>query len=183
MIAALRSAQMQTPPLTPLATAVLRVGEPERVLAVERGGGDAALFLAREFPLARVRGVAASERAVRAATARIGLDPEGRVAFKAARRGRFPFPDDHFDLVALLDTRPAAVELARVMRPGGFLVVAHSRRAAAPRGPRAALLDWRLARRGLTLLERGQAGDGSFSVARLAPSSGGARRAGGAARD
>ena len=49
------------PPLTPLAAAVLRVvPAPERVLEVECGEGEGVLFLAREFPVARVRGVDSS---------------------------------------------------------------------------------------------------------------------------
>src|ERR1700755_7151 len=47
---------MPTPPLTPLAAAVLRVvPAPERVLEIECGDGEASLFLAREFPTARGR--------------------------------------------------------------------------------------------------------------------------------
>jgi ubiquinone/menaquinone biosynthesis C-methylase UbiE len=164
---------MPAPQLTPLAAAALRVGEPERVLQIQCGDGDGALFLAREFPRARVRGVDGSEPAIRRATARIGLDPEGRIAFKVGRRGALPFPDDHFDLVALLDARPAAAEVARVLRPGGHLILASSLDAAAPRGLAARLLWWRLARHGIDLVEAGTAGDGSFSVARF----GGAERA------
>jgi ubiquinone/menaquinone biosynthesis C-methylase UbiE len=164
---------MPAPQLTSLAAAALRVGEPERVLQVQCGDGDGALFLAREFPRARVRGVDGSERAVRRAVARVGLDPEGRVAFKVGRRGALPFPDDHFDLVALLDARPVAAEVARVMRPGGHLILASSLPARALRRPAARLLWWRLSRHGVDLVEAGAAGDGSFSVARL----GGADRA------
>src|SRR6478735_10634408 len=111
---------MPTPPLTPLAAAVLRVvPAPERVLEIECGEGDATLFLAREFPTARVRGVDSSPANVRAATARVGLDPEGRVAFKQGKPSALPFPDAFFDLVVVVDARPAAAELARVLAPGG----------------------------------------------------------------
>jgi SAM-dependent methyltransferase len=158
---------METPPLTPLAAAALRVGEPERVLQIQCGDGDGTLFLAREFPRARVRGVDRSERAIRRAGARVGLDPEGRVAFKATGRGELPFPEDLFDLVALLDAAPPVAEIARVLRPGGFLILAHSRRSDAPRGLRESLLRWRLLRRGIDLGEPVEAGDGSFSVGRL----------------
>ena len=123
---------MPDPPLTPLATAVLRVGAPERVLEVECGEGEAALFLAREFPLARVRGVDRSAAAVRRAAARVGLDPEGRVAFKQGEPRSLPFPDDQFDLVACVDAQPDPAEAARVLRPGGYLVLAYTRRGRAP---------------------------------------------------
>lgn len=158
---------MTSPPLTPLATAALHVGEPERILQVQCGAGDGALFLAREFPSARVRGVDAEERAIRAATARIGLDPEGRVAFKVGAPRSLPYPDDLFDLVAVLDQRVPVGEVARVLRPGGHLIVAHTDAAAAPRGALGRLLRWRLARRGFAPVEAGDAGAGSFFVGRL----------------
>lgn len=159
---------MAAPPLTPLAAAVLRVDPvPERVLAVECGDGDGALFLAREFPTARVRGVDRSPDRVRAATARVGLDPEGRLAFKVGAPGSLPFPDDFFDLVAQLDGRPALAEIARVLRPGGHLVLARSRGSAPTGGFAAWILRRHLRRRGIELVETAAAGDGSFSVGRL----------------
>ncbi|MEX2105937.1 MAG: class I SAM-dependent methyltransferase [Solirubrobacterales bacterium] len=158
---------MSLPPLTPLAAAALHVGTPERILQIECGEGEGALFLAREFPVARVRGVDCSERAIRAATTRVGLDPEGRIAFKVGKPRALPFPDDLFDLVALLDARPSAAETARVLRPGGFLVLAHSQRSSAPQGLAGRLLRWRLSRRRIDPVWEAEAGDGSFSVGRL----------------
>lgn len=156
-----------SPPLTPLAAAVLHVGSPERILQVECGDGDGALFLAREFPSARVRGVDRSEQAIRRAAARIGLDPEGRVAFKQGSPRSLPFPADQFDLLAALDARPAATEAARVLRPGGFLVLASTRAPESPPGLRGRLLRRRLARRGFESIWSEAAGDGSFSILRL----------------
>jgi ubiquinone/menaquinone biosynthesis C-methylase UbiE len=159
---------MPSPPLTPLAAAALRVGPaPERVLEIECGNGDGALFLAREFPAARVRGIDADANLVHAATARVGLDPEGRVAFKVGGPRRIPFPDDHFDLVAVLDARPKAAELARVLRPGGHLILAATQDSPLGGG----LAAWWLARtlrsRGFETLSAARAGAGSFTVARL----------------
>jgi ubiquinone/menaquinone biosynthesis C-methylase UbiE len=157
---------MPTPPLTPLAAAALRVPPPERILEIECGDGDGALFLAREFPAARVRGVDRSADRVRAATARVGLDPEGRVAFKLGGPRALPYPDDFFDLVVEVDGRPRAGEIARVLRPGGHLILARS----GPDGGgglRAWLLSRNLRRRGIALIESEEAGDGSFSVGQL----------------
>jgi ubiquinone/menaquinone biosynthesis C-methylase UbiE len=158
---------MSTPPLTPLAAAALQVKPaPERVLVIECGDGDGALFLAREFPVARVRGVDRSEDRVRAATARVGLDPEGRIAFKAGRPSAIPYPDAFFDLVAQVDGRPPVAEIARILRPGGHLILANSQPADAESlGGR--WLRWRLARHGIDLVDTAPAGDGSFSVGRL----------------
>lgn len=156
-----------SPLLTPLAAAVLHVGDPERILEVECGDGDGALFLAREFPSARVRAVDRSAESVRRAGARVGLDPEGRIAFKRGGPRSLPFPDDHFDLVAAVDARPAPAEAARVLRRGGFLVLAEARRPEAPTGIDGRFLKWRLSRLGFEPIWAQPAGDGSFSVHRL----------------
>jgi ubiquinone/menaquinone biosynthesis C-methylase UbiE len=155
------------PVLTPLAAAVLHVGDPERILQVECGDGEGALFLAREFPSARVRGIDRSAEAVRRAGDRVGLDPEGRIAFKRGAPRSLPFPDDQFDLLAGLDARPAAAEAARVLRPGGFLVLACSARPDALGGVGGRLFHRRLARVGFLPIWSQPAGDGSFSVVRL----------------
>jgi ubiquinone/menaquinone biosynthesis C-methylase UbiE len=156
-----------SPLLTPLAAAVLHVGAPERILQIECGTGEGALFLAREFPSARIRGVDRSAEAIRAATARVGLDPEGRIAFKQGNPRSLSFPDDQFDLLAALDAFPVAGEAARILRPGGFLALAASREQEAPAGFRGKLLRRRLARRGFEPIWSEVAGDGSFSVHRL----------------
>lgn len=156
------------PPLTPLAAAVLHVGTPERVLQVACGDGDAALFLAREFPRARVRGVDADPEKVAAAGRRVGLDPEGRVAFKRGAPRKIPYPDDNFDLVAVVDARPAPGELARVLHPGGHLILAATRGAPPGGGASGWLLARGLHARGFELTEEERAGDGGFAVLRLA---------------
>jgi ubiquinone/menaquinone biosynthesis C-methylase UbiE len=158
---------VSAPPLTPLAAAVLHVGAPERILEVECGVGDGTLFLAREFPSARVRGIDRSAEAVKQAAGRVGLDPEGRIAFKPGGPRALPFPDDHFDLVTALDARPKPAEAARVLRPGGFLALAVARGEAPLGGPSGALYRRRLERRGFERIWEEPAGFGAFLVHRL----------------
>ena len=156
-----------SPPLTPLAAAVLHVGDPERILQIECGEGEGALFLAREFPSARVRGIDADGGAIRRARARVGLDPEGRVAFKQGGPRSLPFPSDHFDLLVALDARPGLAEAARALRPGGFLALASSQRTSPLGGLGGRLYRRRQGRSGFEQIWEEAAGDGSFFVARL----------------
>jgi 23S rRNA (guanine745-N1)-methyltransferase len=143
-------------PLVPLATAVLHVpGRPERVLEVGCGEGEAVLFLAREYPAARVRGTDRSAGAIRAAVDRVGLDPEGRVAFKRGGPRRLPYPDGFFDLVVQGDGPLRPRELARVLAAGGHLLLVGRRR----------LAEWRLAQHGFDITESGEAGGEPFLLA------------------
>jgi len=149
---------MPTPSLTALAAAVLHVRDlPERILDVGCGDGDGVLFLAREFPAARVRGVDPSAEAIAAAVARVGLDPEGRVAFKPGGPRRLPYPDGFFDLVALSSGAARPRELARVLRPGGHLIAIG----------RGRWLEWRLGGHRFDPVETGEAGGERFQVFRL----------------
>ena len=153
--------------LAPLAAALLHVGpEPERALDIGTGLGDGALLIAREFPHARVRGVDLSEEMVRRAQDRIGLDPEGRVAFKVADASHLPFEDDSFDLVAQLNMPPFFAEIARVLRPGGFAIVAATWGPGTPFYTPDSVLERGFRKAGLEEVERGEAAEGTYFVAR-----------------
>jgi ubiquinone/menaquinone biosynthesis C-methylase UbiE len=158
---------VDAPALTPLAAAVLHVSTPERALAVGCGEGEAALFLAREFPSARVRGVDPSPAAIHAATARVGLDPEGRVAFKVGTPRSLPYPDDFFDLAVRIDGRLNPTEAARVLRPGAHLILAPARRDDTLGRVRLALLRRCLLARGFVPVQTPGGEERNFFVARL----------------
>lgn len=147
-----------SPSLVALAAAVLRLPDrPERALEIGCGRGDGVLFLAREFPSARVRGVDASAEAIREAVSRVGLDPEGRVAFKRGRSRALPYPDDFFDLVAQAGGGLRPGEIARVLRSGGHLILVGEWR----------WLDWRLGGHRFEQLESGEVDGARFHVMRL----------------
>jgi len=158
---------MPAPSLTPLATALLRVPAPERALVLGSDVVEAALLLAREFPSARVRGASRLRATVSEAVDRLGLDPEGRIAFKVFAGRRLPFPDEFFDLVVVLDAHPAPAAIARTMRSPGLLLLVRTQAPSTLDRPREAILLQRLRRRGLVEVERAEAGDGNFVVARL----------------
>ena len=73
--------------------------------------------------------------AIREAVARVGLDPEGRVAFKRGDPRSLPYPDGFFDLVAQTGGGLHLGEIARVLRPAGHLALVGEWR----------WLEWRLA--------------------------------------
>lgn len=149
---------MPSPSLTALATAVLHLPErPERILEIGCGRGDDVLFLAREFPAARVRGVDPSEEAIRKAVSRVGLDPEGRVAFKPGGPRSLPYPDGFFDLVAQVGGHLHPGEIARVLHPGGHLLLVGEWR----------WLERRLGRRRFDPVESGEVEGEPFFLGRL----------------
>lgn len=154
--------------LAPVAAAVLHVSPaPERVLDIGCGTGEAALFMSREFPQARVRGVDLSEEMIRAASAKVGLDPEGRIAFRVGDASALPYPEDHFDLVAGLNMPPFFDQIVRVVRPGGFVIVASSWGDSTPFYTSPKLLRWKFSQRGVEEVATGPAEAGTFWVGRL----------------
>jgi ubiquinone/menaquinone biosynthesis C-methylase UbiE len=156
--------------LAALAGALLHVKPaPERALEVGTGTGEGALLIAREFPQARVRGVDISERMIRAASDKVGLDPEGRIAFRVADAADLPYDDESFDLVAHLNMPPFVGEIARILRPAGHVIVASSWGAATPFYTPESVLDWSFAKRGIEPVAAGEAAAGTYWVGRKAP--------------
>ena len=156
--------------LAGLGAALLHVRPaPERALEVGTGTGEGALLIAREFPQARVRGVDISDRMIEAATGKVGLDPEGRIAFRVADAARLPYEAESFDLVAHLNMPPFMRETARVLRPGGQVIVASSWGAATPFYTPDSVLDWGFAKRGIEQTAAGEAASGTYWVGRKPP--------------
>jgi ubiquinone/menaquinone biosynthesis C-methylase UbiE len=139
---------------------------PERVLDLGTGTGEAALFCAREFPRASVRGIDVSQRMIQLAKDKVGLDPEGRIAFKVADASSLPYDDDSFDLITQVNMPPFFGEVARVLRPGGHVVVVASIGSATPFFTPASVLARGFRRRGIEQVDRGEAADGTYFVGR-----------------
>ena len=154
--------------LAAFAAALLEVPPPERALDIGTGLGEAALLVAREFPSARVRGVDISEEMVRGASRRVGLDSEGRIAFRVADAAALPYDDGSFDLVTMLNMPVFFSEVARVLRSGGHVIVASTHGAATPYYTPDRALRRGFARHDLERVRSGGVGIGTFFVARLA---------------
>jgi ubiquinone/menaquinone biosynthesis C-methylase UbiE len=123
---------------------------------------------AREFPRASVRGVDLSEDMIAKAKAKVGLDPDGRIAFKVGDAAEIPWPDDSFDLVTQNNVPPFFAEIARVLRPGGFVAIAASDGAATPFYTPPAVLKRGFARVGISEYRLGEAGPGMYWIGRAA---------------
>ena len=99
----------------------------QRVLDVGCGDGELALELAARG--ATVTGIDASAAMIAAAEARAGQH-NADVAFRVAMAENLPFPAEQFEVVTaitilcfVVDASPVFREIARVLRPGGRLVI------------------------------------------------------------
>jgi ubiquinone/menaquinone biosynthesis C-methylase UbiE len=139
---------------------------PRRVLDLGTGTGSAAFSMAQRWPEAELVGVDLAEGMV--AVARRQTPPElaPRLRFERADAAHLPYAPGSFDLVALSNMIPFPAELARVLAPGGHLVVAFTHGAGTPIYVPAARLRRALERHGFTHVADVAAGPGTALVAR-----------------
>jgi ubiquinone/menaquinone biosynthesis C-methylase UbiE len=109
----------------PLAAALDTVAGPvEDALDVGTGTGAAALEVAERFPAARVVGVDIAPEMVERARQKAGSGAS--ISFEVGDASELPYGDASFDLVTAANMIPFFDELARVVRPGGTVVLAYS---------------------------------------------------------
>jgi demethylmenaquinone methyltransferase/2-methoxy-6-polyprenyl-1,4-benzoquinol methylase len=118
-----------------------RAGTPvTRVLDIGCGTGELTRLTARHFPGARVVGMDFTAAMLEVARRRTnGASESGRIRYGRGTAMRLPFPDGTFDLVTnaflarnLVDLDRALVEMRRVLRPGGVLMVLEITEPASP---------------------------------------------------
>lgn len=141
--------------------------KPERVLDLGCGTGAGTLFLAREFPGASIRGIDLSREMIGKAQAKIGLDPDARVSFRIGDASKLPFGDQSFDLVTQVNMPVFFGEIARVLRPGGGLIIASSLGELTPFSTPEKLIRRKLASHGFGEVHAGAAGEGTWVAAKL----------------
>jgi ubiquinone/menaquinone biosynthesis C-methylase UbiE len=153
--------------LAPLAAACDRLEvEPQEILELGTGTGAGALMLAERFPGAQVQAVDISEAMVAAARAKLPEAEHDRVRFAVADASSLPYEGGRFDLVVQLNMPAYFDETARVLKPGGHVIVASSLGTVTPYYTPETLLQRRFAERGFDEAVIGAAGVGTYFLAR-----------------
>jgi SAM-dependent methyltransferase len=151
--------------LAPLVAALDRLpAGPARILDVGTGTGAAALALASRYPDAEVIGIDVSAAMVAQAVAKAAA-PSGRVRFLVADIADFA-PEAGFDLIVMLNMPPFFDRVVALLRSGGYVVNASSFGSRTPFFTPLGLLARGFERRGLRTVAAGQAGQGTYYLAR-----------------
>lgn len=101
-----------------LRAAIEQLEPPRRILEIGCGTGSGAAVLKARFPDADITGVDLSPEMVRIATAKVA-----GVTFEPADASRLPFGDRTFELVTQNNVPVYFEELARVLTPGGQVLI------------------------------------------------------------
>jgi ubiquinone/menaquinone biosynthesis C-methylase UbiE len=139
---------------------------PRRTLDLGTGTGDGAFAVARRFPDAEVTGLDISEAMVAEARRKTPVELAGHMRFEVGDASALPFEDEAFDLVALANMIPFFDELARVVAPGGFVVLSFSGGSGTPIYVDSGRLRKELGRRGFAGFSEVAAGRSTAFLAR-----------------
>ena len=140
--------------------AIENLEPPRRVLEIGSGTGSGTAILKAKFPSADITGVDLSPEMVRIATAKV----DG-VTFEPADASRLPFGDGTFDLVVQNNVPVYFGEIARVLAPGGRVLIASTFGPATPYYTPHKLLKRRFGKLGFTDMRSEQAPPGDWFLA------------------
>lgn len=143
---------------------------PTRILDIGTGTGAAALALTDRYPAAEVVGIDLSAEMIAQAETK-AADLGGRARFLVADIATFD-DGNGFDLITMLNMPPFFDRVVALLRPGGFVVNASSYGSRTPFFTSPGLLKRGFERRGLHTVAAGQAGLGTYYLARGAAAAG-----------
>ena len=144
---------------------------PAHALDLGTGTGKAAFAIARHFHGADVVGIDLADAMIAEARRLTPPDLAERVRFQVGDASQLRFADDSFDLVSLANMIPFFDELARVVRPGGHVLLSFSGGAGTPIYVPFERLRTELGRRGFIDFADLAAGRGTALLARKAAGS------------
>jgi SAM-dependent methyltransferase len=147
--------------MTAFAAALDHVGEPRRILEVGTGTGSGAALLVERFPDAEVVGVDLSREMVERARAKVP-----RARFEVADASSLPLHDASVDLVAQNNVPVYFKELARVLAPGGRVLIVSTMGPATPYYTPHSVLRRGFEKLGFTEIRAEQAPPGDWFTAR-----------------
>jgi SAM-dependent methyltransferase len=156
--------------LEPYEAALASLDPPARALDLGTGTGLGAFAIARRFPQAEVVGADLAVRMIEEARRRTPPELAGRVRFDVADASRLPYASGSFDLVTLANMIPFFDELARVVAPGGAMLLAFSGGAGTPIYVPPERIRAELEARGFAQFTDFAAGNGTAMVARKSES-------------
>jgi ubiquinone/menaquinone biosynthesis C-methylase UbiE len=133
------------------------VDSPARVLEIGTGTGSGAALLKARFPQAEVTGVDLSPEMIRIAQAKVP-----GVTFEPADASRLPFADRSFDLIVQNNVPVYFAEMARVLAPGGRVLITSTIGPATPYYTPHNVLERRFRKLGFTELRSEQAPPGDW---------------------
>jgi ubiquinone/menaquinone biosynthesis C-methylase UbiE len=112
--------------------ALADVPPPRRALDLGTGTGVVALALAERYPEAEIVGIDLSPGMIEEARRKLPSELVGRVRFEVGDASALDCPAGDFELVVLSNMIPFSDELARIVAPGGTLVLSFSKGAQTP---------------------------------------------------
>ncbi|MBV8733787.1 MAG: class I SAM-dependent methyltransferase [Solirubrobacterales bacterium] len=153
--------------LAPLSAACERMEvEPRSILELGTGTGAGAIMLARRYPQARVHAIDLSAAMIEAARKKIPGDLAERIELEVGDAASLPYRNETFDLVSQLNLPIYLEQAARVLRPGGYLIVGSSLGSSTPYYTPDAVLSKRCREHGLDAVAAAKANGGSYFLAR-----------------
>jgi ubiquinone/menaquinone biosynthesis C-methylase UbiE len=105
---------------------------PRHVLDLGTGTGVVAIALGERYPEAEIVGLDLAPAMIEEARAKLAPELAGRVHFEVGDASALSYPDGAFELVTLSNMIPFFDELARVVAPGGTIVLSFSRGSETP---------------------------------------------------
>lgn len=115
-----------------LELALADVPPPRRMLDLGTGTGVVAIALADRYPEAEILGIDLSPGMIEEARRKVPAEAAGRVSFEVGDASALGCGDGAFELVVLSNMIPFFDELARIVTPGGRLLLSFSRGADTP---------------------------------------------------
>lgn len=153
--------------MAPLASALELVeSEPARILDLGTGTGAGAIWLAERFPSARIAGADVSAGMIEVGRRELPEALRDRVELTVADATALPYADGEFDLIVQVSVPAFFAGTARVLAPGGHLVVVSSLGPATPAHTPPHLLRRGFEREGLEWVGEGAAARGTYYVLR-----------------